>query len=197
MFGKVREVPQTEATPFHPRSPYGVAKAFGHQITVNYREAYGLFAASGILFNHESPRRGPEFVTRKITKAAARIKLGLQEKVALGNLETRRDWGFAGDYVEAMWLMLQQDEPDDFVVATGETYLIKEFAAAAFDYAGLGNYEDYVEIDERHMRPAEVDHLIGDASKAKRVLGWEPKVRFSELVSMMVDADLKAEQDKL
>jgi GDPmannose 4,6-dehydratase len=197
VFGKVREVPQTEVTPFHPRSPYGVAKAFGHQITVNYRESYGLHASSGILFNHESPRRGPEFVTRKITRAVARIKLGLQEKVALGNLESRRDWGYAGDYVEAMWMMLQQDVPDDYVISTGETYSVTQFAVAAFEYAGLGDYKDYVEFDQRHMRPAEVDHLIGDASKAKRVLGWEPKVRFDELVRIMVDADLKAEQDKL
>jgi GDPmannose 4,6-dehydratase len=196
MFGKVREVPQTEATPFHPRSPYGVAKAFGHQITVNYRESYGLHASSGILFNHESERRGPEFVTRKITKAIARIKLGLQEKVALGNLESRRDWGYAGDYVEAMWLMLQQDTPDDYVIATGETFSVKEFMEAAFEYAGLGHWEPFVEWDARHMRPAEVDHLIGDASKAKEVLGWEPKIRFPELVALMVDADMKAEQDK-
>ena len=197
MFGKVREVPQTEKTPFHPRSPYGVAKVFGHHITVNYREAYGLFACSGILFNHESPRRGPEFITRKISKAVARIKLGLQEEVALGDLSTRRDWGYAPEYVEAMWLMLQQAEPDDYVIATGETHTGREFLETAFRHAGIEDFERYVRIDPRMLRPAEVDHLIGDASKAREVLGWEPRVRFSELVRIMVDADLKAEQDRL
>jgi GDPmannose 4,6-dehydratase len=197
MFGKVREVPQTETTPFHPRSPYGVAKVFGHQTTVNYREAYGLFACSGILFNHESERRGPEFYTRKVSKAVARIKLGLQQKLALGYRDFRRDWGYAPDYVEAMWLMLQQPEPDDYVIATGETHTGNEFLERAFEHAGIEDRDRYVESDERMFRPAEVDHLIGDASKAKRVLGWEPKVRFEELVRIMVDADLKAEQDKL
>ena len=197
MFGKVRESPQTEQTPFHPRSPYGVAKVFGHQITVNYREAYGLFACSGILFNHESPHRGTEFVTRKISKAVARIKLGLQEKIAFGDLTTRRDWGYAKEYVEAMWLMLQQPEPDDYVVATGETHTGQEFLERAFEHAGIGEWERYVEIDPRMLRPAEVDYLIGDASKAKRVFGWEPRVRFAELVRIMVDADMKAEQDRL
>jgi GDPmannose 4,6-dehydratase len=196
MFGKVRETPQNEKTPFHPRSPYGVAKVFGHQITVNYREAYGLYACSGILFNHESPRRGPEFVTRKISKAVARIKLGLQEKVAFGDLSTRRDWGYAPEYVEAMWLMLQQETPDDYVVATGETHTGQEFLERAFAHAGIEDYERFVEQDQRMLRPSEVDHLIGDASKAKEVLRWEPKVRFAELVRIMVDADLKAEQDK-
>jgi GDPmannose 4,6-dehydratase len=197
MFGKVREVPQNETTPFHPRSPYGVAKVFGHHVTVNYREAYGLYACSGISFNHEGPRRGPEFLTRKITKAVARIKLGLQEEVSLGNLDSRRDWGYAGDYVEAMWLMLQQDEPDDYVIATGETHTGGEFARLAFEHAGLDDWERYVRFDPRMLRPAEVDHLVGDASKAKRVLGWEPNVGFDELVRLMVDADLKAEQDRL
>jgi GDPmannose 4,6-dehydratase len=197
MFGKVREVPQNESTPFHPRSPYGVAKVFGHNITVNYREAYGLFACSGILFNHESPRRGPEFLTRKISKAVARIKLGLQEKLALGTLETRRDWGYAPEYVEAMWMMLQQPEPDDYVIATGETHTGQEFLERAFAHAGIEDWERFVDSDPRMLRPAEVDHLIGDASKAKAKLGWEPKVRFEELVRIMVDADLKAEQDKL
>jgi GDPmannose 4,6-dehydratase len=197
MFGKVRESPQTEATHFHPRSPYGVAKAFGHSITVNYRESYGMFGSSGILFNHESPLRGPEFLPRKIAMAVARISLGLQQELAVGNLDSRRDWGFAGDYVEAMWMMLQQPEPDDFVIATGETHSGREFAELAFGHVGIEDWERYVRIDPRHFRPAEVDHLIGDASKAKRVLGWEPKVGFEELVSLMVDADLKAEQDRL
>jgi GDPmannose 4,6-dehydratase len=197
IFGKVRETPQTEATAFHPRSPYGVAKVFGHQITVNYREAYGMYACSGILFNHESPRRGPEFVTRKISKAVARIKLGLQEKVAFGDLSTRRDWGYAPEYVEAMWLMLQQPEPDDYVVATGETHTGQEFLERAFAHAGIEDWQRFVESDQRMIRPAEVDHLIGDATKAKRILGWEPRVRFADLVKIMVDADLKAEQNKL
>ena len=190
MFGKVRETPQNEETPFYPRSPYGVAKVFGHHITVNYREAYDLFAVSGILFNHESPRRGLEFVTRKITNAVARIKLGLQQEVSLGNLEAKRDWGFAGDYVKAMWLMLQQDEAQDYVVATGETRSVRELVEFAFRAADLDDWEQYVRLDERFLRPADVDVLVGDASKAKRELGWEPTVGFEELVRMMIDADL-------
>ncbi len=197
MFGKVREVPQNEQTPFHPRSPYGVAKVFGHQITVNYRESYGLYACSGICFNHESERRGPEFVTRKISKGVARIKLGLQEKLSLGTLETRRDWGYAPEYVQAMWLMLQQPEADDYVIATGETHTGQEFLERAFEHAGVEDWQRFVESDPRMLRPAEVDHLIGDASKGKAKLGWEPKVRFEELVRIMVDADLKAEREKL
>jgi len=190
MFGRVREVPQKETTPFYPRSPYGVAKVYGHWITVNYRESYDLFACSGILFNHESPRRGIEFVTHKVTLAAARIKLGLQDRVGLGNLDARRDWGYAGDYVRAMWLMLQQDEPDDYVIATGETHTVRELCQVAFDHVGL-NWEDHVYIDERFYRPAEVDLLIGDASKAGQKLGWEPTVSFAELIHMMVAADLE------
>jgi GDPmannose 4,6-dehydratase len=190
MFGKVREVPQTEKTPFHPRSPYGVAKAYGHYITVNYRESYGLYAVSGILFNHESPRRGLEFSTRKISDGVARIKLGLAEKLVLGNLDAERDWGFAGDYVEAMWQMLQQDEPDDFLIATGETHSVREFAELAFAHVGL-DWERYVKTDPQFLRPAEVDQLVGDASKARRQLGWEPKTSFRELVELMVDADLE------
>lgn len=190
MYGKVREVPQNELTPFHPRSPYAVAKAYGHHITVNYRESYGLFAASGILFNHESPRRGREFVTRKITDGVARIKLGLAENLALGTLDAERDWGYAGDYVRAMHLMLQQDQPDDFVVATGHTHSVRQFLEVAFNHVGL-RYEDYVVQDPRYMRPAEVDQLIGDNSKARRVLGWEPTVSFEQLVKMMVDSDLE------
>jgi GDPmannose 4,6-dehydratase len=197
MFGKVREVPQNESTPFHPRSPYGVAKVFGHQTTVNYREAYGLYACSGICFNHESARRGPEFFTRKVSKAVARIKLGLQEKLALGYLDFRRDWGYAPEYVEAMWMMLQHPEPDDYVIATGETHTGREFLEKAFAHAGIDDKERYVESDPRMLRPSEVDHLIGDPSKIKEKLGWEPKVRFDELVKIMVDSDLKAEQDKL
>jgi GDPmannose 4,6-dehydratase len=189
MFGKVLEVPQTERTPFYPRSPYGVAKAYGHFITVNYRESYGLHATSGILFNHESPRRGLEFVTRKITWHAAAIKLGLINELRLGNLDAERDWGFAGDYVRAMWLMLQQDEPEDFVIATGAAHSVRECVEVAFDHAGVP-VGDHVVIDPTHMRPAEVEHLIGDASKARRVLGWEPEVSFEELVRMMVEADL-------
>ena len=189
MFGKVRETPQTERTPFHPRSPYGVAKVYGHDITVNYRESYGLFACSGILFNHESPRRGLEFVTRKVTDAAARIKHGLQRELRLGNLDARRDWGFAGDYVQAMWLMLQQEAPDDYVIATGESHSVNELVQHAFEYAGL-DWEKYVVIDPTFKRPAEVDVLLGDASKARERLGWEPKVQFPELVRMMVQADL-------
>jgi GDPmannose 4,6-dehydratase len=195
MFGKVVEVPQRETTPFHPRSPYGVAKVYGHWITVNYRESYGMFACSGILFNHESPRRGLEFVTHKVTHAAARIKLGLQHELRLGNLEARRDWGYAGDYVRGMWLMLQQDQPDDYVLATGETHSVRELCEVAFDHLGL-DWRDYVVVDPKHYRPAEVDLLIGDASKARRVLGWEPCVRFDQLVRMMVDADLQAIQGR-
>lgn len=190
LYGKVQEIPQKETTPFYPRSPYAAAKLYAYWITVNYRESYGLFACNGILFNHESPRRGETFVTRKVTKAAAAIKLGLQDKLYLGNLDAKRDWGFAGDYVEAMWLMLQQDKPDDFVIATGETHSIRELLDEAFGYLEL-DWQQYVEIDPRYYRPAEVDLLIGDASKANRLLGWEPKVKFQELVRMMVDADLE------
>ena len=189
MFGKVQETPQRESTSFYPRSPYGVAKVYGHWITVNYRESYGLFAVSGILFNHESERRGKEFVTRKISDGVARIKLGLQRKLHLGNLEARRDWGFAGDYVRAMWLMLQHPDPDDYVVATGRTHTVRDFCRFAFECAGL-NYEEYVVEDPRFVRPAEVDLLIGDASKARSVLGWVPEVAFEELVQRMVEADL-------
>ncbi|MCX5637948.1 MAG: GDP-mannose 4,6-dehydratase [Planctomycetota bacterium] len=197
MFGKAAEIPQTEKTPFYPRSPYGCAKVYSFWQTVNYREAYGLFACNGILFNHESPRRGETFVTRKITQAATRIKLGLQDKLYLGNLDAKRDWGFAGDYVEAMWLMLQQDKPDDYVVATGESHSVKEFVEEVFGYLGL-DWREYVEIDKRYLRPTEVDYLKGDASKAKRVLGWEPKVKFRELARMMTDADMKlAEKEKI
>lgn len=196
MFGKVQEVPQRETTPFYPRSPYGVAKLYGHWITVNYREAYNMFACSGILFNHESPRRGETFVTRKITKAAARIKLGLQQDLYLGNLDAKRDWGFAGDYVEAMWLMLQQPVPDDYVIATGETHTVREFLEVAFDHLGL-DWKRHVKIDPRYYRPTEVDLLIGDASHAKKSLGWEPKVRFKELTIMMVEADIRMEQERL
>jgi GDPmannose 4,6-dehydratase len=191
MFGKVREVPQTEHTSFYPRSPYGVAKVYGHWITVNYRESYGLHASSGILFNHESPRRGLEFVTRKVTSGVARIKLGLDREIRLGNLEAKRDWGFAGDYVQAMWAMLQQDEPDDYVVATGETHSVKELCEVAFARAGL-DYEEHVQIDERFIRPAEVDVLVGDATKAREKLAWAARVDFVGLVEMMVDADLDA-----
>jgi len=189
MFGKVLETPQRESTPFYPRSPYGVAKVYGHWITVNYRESYGLFACSGILFNHESPRRGLEFVTRKVTDAAARIKLGLSTELRLGNLDARRDWGFAGDYVEAMWLMLQQDEPDDFVVSTGETRSVQELVEAAFGAVGL-EWHKHVVLDPKFIRPAEVDLLVGDPSKARAKLGWKPKVAFAELIRDMVDADL-------
>ena len=196
MFGKVQEIPQRETTPFYPRSPYGVAKLYAHWIAVNYREAYNLFACSGILFNHESPRRGETFVTRKITKAAARIKLGLQQDLYLGNLDAKRDWGYAGDYVEAMWLMLQQEEPDDYVIATGETYTVREFLEVAFGYLDL-DWKRHVKIDPKYYRPTEVDLLIGDASKAKKQLGWQPKVRFRDLAMMMVDADLVAEREKL
>lgn len=189
MFGKVREVPQTEMTPFHPRSPYAVAKTYGHHLTVNYRESYGLYAVSGILFNHESPRRGLEFVTRKITDGVARIKLGLAKELALGNIDSQRDWGYAGDYVKAMHMMLQQDEADDFVIATGRTHSVRQFLEIAFGHVGL-NYEDHVTQDPRYMRPAEVDQLIGDSTKARTVLGWEPTVSFEELVVMMVESDL-------
>ena len=190
MFGKVLEVPQKEETPFYPRSPYGVAKVYGHWITVNYRESFGMFATSGILFNHESPRRGLEFVTRKITDSVARIKLGKTKELRLGNLESQRDWGFAGDYVDAMWRMLQQDTPDNFVIGTGETHAVREFCEIAFGHVGL-DYKEFVVQDERFYRPAEVDLLISDPSKARSVLGWEPAVSFRELVTMMVDADLK------
>ncbi len=195
MFGKVRETPQRESTPFHPRSPYGVAKTFGHYMTVNSRESYDAFACSGILFNHESPRRGHEFVTRKVTRAVARISLGIQDSVALGNLDARRDWGFAGDYVDAMWRMLQQDKPDDFVIATGETHTIHELLDVAFARVGIDDWNKHVEIDQRYFRPAEVDLLIGDASKAKDELGWTPTTPFKELIESMVDADL-AEQKR-
>jgi GDPmannose 4,6-dehydratase len=190
MFGKVREIPQTELTPFYPRSPYGVSKVFGHYITVNYRESYNLFACSGILFNHESPRRGFEFVTRKVTHAVARIKLGMQDKLFLGNLESHRDWGFAGDYVRAMWLMLQQPTPDDYVVATGEAHSVKELVQIAFARVGL-DWKKHVEVDANLLRPAEVDHLIGNAAKARKNLGWEPSVNFTGLVEMMVDSDVE------
>jgi GDPmannose 4,6-dehydratase len=190
MFGKVVEVPQRESTPFYPRSPYGVAKLYGHWITVNYRESYGMHASSGILFNHESPRRGLEFVTRKIAHGVARIKLGLDTEIRLGNLDAQRDWGFAGDYVDAMWRMLQQDEPGDFVISTDETHSVREFCEIAFSRVGL-NWEDHVVIDERFFRPAEVDLLVGDASHARKVLGWTPKTPFADLVHMMVDADLE------
>jgi GDPmannose 4,6-dehydratase len=194
MFGKVVEVPQRETTPFYPRSPYGVAKVYGHWITINYRESYDLHATSGILFNHESPRRGLEFVTRKITHHVAKIKLGLAAEVRLGNLDSRRDWGFAGDYVKAMWRMLQQDKPDDFVIASNETHSVEEFLQEAFGYVNL-DWHDYVVQDPRYMRPAEVDLLVGDASKAGKILGWEPDVTFAELVHMMVDADIKLLQN--
>ncbi len=195
MFGKVREVPQTELTPFHPRSPYGVAKVYGHFITVNYRESYNIFACSGILFNHESPRRGLEFVTRKITHGAARIKVGLAKELRLGNLDAKRDWGFAGDYVKAMWLMLQQSEPDDYVVATGQTHSVREFVELAFGCAGL-DWKKYVVIDPKFLRPAEVELLVGDPAKAKKKLGWKPDVTFEELVKMMVEGDIKGLKGK-
>ena len=194
MFGKVAEVPQTESTPFYPRSPYGVAKVYGHWITVNYRESYDLHASSGILFNHESPRRGLEFVTRKISYGAASIKLGLEEKLSLGNLDAKRDWGFAGDYVEAMWMMLQQEEPDDYVICSGMTHSVREFCDLAFSHLGL-NYEDHVLVDEQYFRPAEVDLLVGDASLAKKELGWAPKTSFADLVTGMVDSDLQLLKD--
>jgi len=196
MFGKVHETPQTESTPFHPRSPYGVAKVFGHYTTMNYREAYGMHASSGILFNHEGPKRGLEFVTRKITNAVARIKLGLQDSVTLGNLDASRDWGYAGDYVEAMWMMLQQDSPDDYVIATGETHTIRELLERAFALAGIDDWESRVVQDPRFYRPAEVDLLIGDASKAQKVLGWKPRVSFPELVGTMYENDLATEESR-
>jgi GDPmannose 4,6-dehydratase len=196
MFGQVAEIPQNEMTPFHPRSPYGAAKVYAHWITVNYRESYGLHASCGILFNHESPRRGETFVTRKITRAVGRIRCGLQDELFLGNLDARRDWGFAGDYVEAMWRMLQQNEPDDYVIATGQTYEVREFCEKAFAHAGL-DYADFVRFDPRYLRPAEVDLLLGDASKARTRLGWQPRVSFDQLVAMMVDADLElAERER-
>jgi GDPmannose 4,6-dehydratase len=197
MYGKAVETPQTEKTPFYPRSPYGCAKVYSFWQTINYREAYDLFACNGILFNHESPRRGETFVTRKITRAATRIKLGLQDKLYLGNLDAKRDWGFAGDYVEAMWLMLQQNRPDDYVIATGESHSVKEFVEAVFDHLGL-DWQKYVAIDRRYFRPTEVDHLQGDAGKARRILRWKPKVKFKELVRMMTDADMElAEKEKI
>jgi GDPmannose 4,6-dehydratase len=191
MFGRVQQVPQDEATMLWPRSPYGAAKAFGHHLTVNYRESYGMHASSGILFNHESPRRGPEFVTRKITRAVARISLGLQQEIRLGNLDAERDWGFAGDFVEAMWLMLQQDVPDDYVIATGRTHSIRQLLSTAFAQVGIEDWAGLVVQDSRFVRPAEVDQLVGDASKAHRVLGWKPRMRFEELIGMMVEADLE------
>lgn len=190
MYGKVRETPQTELTPFHPRSPYGVAKCYGHYITVNYRESYGIFCVSGILFNHESPRRGLEFVTRKVTDGVARIKLGLATELRMGNLDAKRDWGFAGDYVKAMWMMLQQDTPEDFVIATGVSHSVRDLVETAFSHVGL-DWQKHVVVDPRFIRPAEVDILIGDAGKAKQVLGWEPEVSFEQMVRMMVDADLE------
>jgi len=190
MFGKVAEVPQTEKTPFHPRSPYGVAKVYGHWITVNYRESYDMFACSGILFNHESPRRGIEFVTRKITHGAAKVKNGLQKELKLGNLEAKRDWGFAGDYVRAMWLMLQQDEPDNYVVSTGENHTVREVCEIAFGHLDL-NWEDYVKVDKKFLRPAEVDILLGNPAKSREKLGWEPSISFEQLIMMMTDADMK------
>jgi GDPmannose 4,6-dehydratase len=196
MFGKVQEIPQRETTAFYPRSPYGAAKAYAHWITVNYREAYGLFACNGILFNHESPRRGETFVSRKVTKAAACIKLGLQEELYLGNLDAKRDWGYAGDYVQAMWMMLQQPDPDDYVIATGETHTVRELLDVAFGHLNL-EWQKYVKIDPRYFRPTEVDLLIGDASKAKTKLGWEQKVSFKELIAMMVETDIQAERLKL
>jgi GDPmannose 4,6-dehydratase len=196
MFGKAAEVPQRETTPFHPRSPYSCAKCYAHWQTINYREAYGLFATNGILFNHESPRRGENFVTRKITRSATRIKLGLQDKLLLGNLEAHRDWGFAGDYVEAMWMMMQQPQPDDFVIATGEHHSVQEFLEIAFERVEL-DWRKYVETDERYLRPAEVDLLMGDSSKARRILGWQPKVNFPQLVGIMIDADLELAEREL
>jgi GDPmannose 4,6-dehydratase len=197
MFGGMGEAMQSESTPFHPRSPYGVAKVFGHHLAVNYRESYGLFACSGILFNHEGPRRGLEFVTRKITNTAARIKLGVEKELVLGNIDAKRDWGYAGDYVKAMWMMLQQDEPDDYVIATGETHSVEEFLTLAFERVGLGDWRPYVRQDPKFFRPAEVDLLIGDPSKAREQLGWQPEVSFDELVSMMVEHDLAYESARL
>ncbi len=196
MFGKVKETPQNERTPFYPRSPYGISKVYGHWITVNYRESYDLFAVSGICFNHESPRRGKEFVTRKVTDGVARIKKGLQEKLLLGNLDVSRDWGYAGDYVEAMWLMLQREKPDDFVIATGKCWTVRELVELAFVHAGL-DWRDHVVVDQKLLRPADIDQLVGDASKARKTLGWRPKVSFPELIKMMVDADTKKVKDSL
>jgi GDPmannose 4,6-dehydratase len=196
MFGKVHESPQTETTPFHPRSPYGVAKVFGHYTTMNYREAYGIHASSGILFNHEGPKRGLEFVTRKVTNSVARIKLGLQDDITMGNIDSSRDWGYAGDYVEAMWMMLQQDQPDDYVIATGETHTVREFLDVSFRLAGIDDWQPYVKQDPRFMRPAEVDLLIGDASKARARLGWKPHMTFEELVKSMYENDLAEESEK-
>jgi GDPmannose 4,6-dehydratase len=190
MFGKVRQTPQDELTPFHPRSPYGVAKVYGHWATINYRESYGIFACSGILFNHESPKRGLEFVTRKVTRAAAAIKLGLQKELRMGNLDAKRDWGFAGDYVKAMWLMLQQETPQDFVISTGQKHSVRELCQVAFEAVGL-NYEEYITIDPRFLRPAEVDLLVGNSAKAHQILNWRPKVTFKELITMMVENDLQ------
>jgi GDPmannose 4,6-dehydratase len=195
MFGKVREVPQTELTPFYPRSPYGVSKTFGHYITVNYRESYDIFACSGISFNHESPRRGLEFVSRKVTDGVARIKLGLSKNLPMGNLDAKRDWGFAGDYVKAMWMILQQDEPEDYVIATGETHSVKELIQVAFSHVGL-DWNKYVAVDQKLLRPAEVDSLIGNPAKARKKLGWKPEITFKQLVEMMVDADLKLLKDQ-
>ncbi|TSA52076.1 MAG: GDP-mannose 4,6-dehydratase [Actinobacteria bacterium] len=197
MFGKVRQTPQNELTPFHPRSPYGVAKVFGHDITVNYRESYGLFACSGILFNHEGPRRGLEFVTRKITNTAARIKLGIDKELVLGNTDAKRDWGYAGDYVKAMWMMLQQDQPDDYVIATGETHSVEDFLTLAFEKSGLGDFRPYVKHDSKYFRPAEVDLLIGDPAKAEAKLGWKREVGFDQLVDMMVQHDIAYETNRL
>ncbi len=195
MFGKVKEIPQNEHTPFHPRSPYGVAKVYGHWITVNYRESYDIFGVSGILFNHESPRRGIEFVTRKVTYNAAKIKLGISKELRMGNLDSKRDWGFAGDYVEAMWLMLQQNDPVDFIIATGKTHSVKELVDTAFSYLDL-DYKEFVKLDKQFIRPAEVDLLIGDPSNAKKILGWEPKTNFKKLIEMMVKADMKLLQEE-
>ena len=196
MFGKVKETPQNESTPFYPRSPYAISKVYGHWITVNYRESYDLFAVSGICFNHESPRRGKEFVTRKVTDGVARIKKGLQEKLLLGNLDVSRDWGFAGDYVEAMWLMLQREKPDDFVIATGKCWTVRELVELAFVHAGL-DWRDHVVVDQKLLRPADIDQLVGDASKARKTLGWRPKVSFPELIKMMMDADTKKVKDSV
>jgi GDPmannose 4,6-dehydratase len=197
MFGKVRETPQTEMTPFHPRSPYGCAKVFGHDITINYRESYGMFACSGILFNHEGPRRGLEFVTRKVTNSAARIKLGLQQEIVMGNLDSKRDWGYAGDYVKAMWMMLQQDEPGDYVIATGTTYSIEDLVERAFAEVGIDDWRPYIRQDPKFYRPAEVDLLIGDSTKARTTLGWQPEVDFPTLIKMMVEHDLALESQRL
>jgi GDPmannose 4,6-dehydratase len=197
LYGKVRETPQTELTPFHPRSPYGVAKAYAHHMTVNYRESYGIYASCGILFNHESPRRGYEFVTRKVTSSVARIKLGLQKELVLGNIDSKRDWGFAGDYVKGMWLMLQQDEPDDYVLATGETHSIQDLLDVSFKQVGIDDWKPYVKQDPRFMRPAEVDLLLGDPAKAEKKLGWKPEVKFEQLIKMMVENDLKIEGEKV